>query len=56
MDRWTEKGTHVNMEPRGKERGAIGRWTDDTDLKHDYSKECATGCRGGEDCRVGWIG
>ena len=22
-----QKGTHVNMEPRGKERGAIGSWT-----------------------------
>ena len=27
MDRWTEKDTHVNMEPRGKERGVIGSWT-----------------------------
>jgi hypothetical protein len=26
------------------------------DSKHDCSKECATGCRGGEYCRAEWIG
>jgi hypothetical protein len=24
---WTEKDTHVNMKPRGKERGVIESWT-----------------------------
>jgi hypothetical protein len=27
MDRWTEKCTYVNMEPRSEERDATGSWT-----------------------------
>ena len=37
-------------------RTGYGWELDDTDSKHDCIRECVTGYRGGEYCRVGWIG